>query len=242
MFDTTTRRAGLAALAAAIAVTIPTGVAHADTATGSISGHFTTSTGDPIANGFVSVLDADSWTSISGTQTDDSGAYSIPDLPPGDYIVQFDDPNGLTEYAPEASQLWNAGHVAVTAGTDTTVDEHALAAGTLAGTLLDADGNPAAGVSLNATNNVNYGYATTDDAGSWSMPVFADTGYMLSESLPKRPHPVRARPGQGHHRRHVRGGRRSDGHGERPDPADRHDPRPVHRHRRRSGGRGRGLG
>jgi hypothetical protein len=185
MFKTKARRAGLAALAAAVAVTIPTGIAHADGSIGSISGHFTSSTGDPIANGYVSALDPDSWNWIGGAQTDDSGAYSIPDLPAGDYLVQFNNPNGLVEYAPETSQSWQAGHFAVTAGQDTTVDERALAAGTLSGTLLDADGKPAPGIQIYASdNNGNWGFANTDDAGAWSTPVFADTGYTITETLP----------------------------------------------------------
>jgi hypothetical protein len=123
--------AALAAVAIPLAVAAP---AHADPTTGTISGTFTTSAGEPLAG--VHVVAVTAGGGYMGTvQTDDAGRYALPDLPAGEYLVQFivDGPgaSGWSQWAPRAHGMASAARFTVAPGGTTTVDDTAFPTGSL---------------------------------------------------------------------------------------------------------------
>jgi carboxypeptidase family protein len=142
--------------------------------TGALAGVLTTSAGKPLVGATVDVQGAGT---SSSTQTDGTGAYRLGSLPPGQYTLLFQIPGtGLTEYVPRRQTPAGAGSYRVTAGQTSTVDERALATGTLTGHFRDAAGKPVHAEVL--ARNVTTGSlidTTTDNAGGWTAAVFVGT-------------------------------------------------------------------
>ena len=82
--------------------------------------------------------------------TDADGFYSIGGLDPGNYRVQFTDPNGqwATEYFDNVPGWTGPTEVIVSGGLTTTVDASLAPAGHIAGTVRDPDGNPLQGIDI----------------------------------------------------------------------------------------------
>jgi len=182
MRTTRFRRVGMIAAVAAMTLIGVTAASGADATTGSITGTYVDAHGNPIANAFVSVFTPDE-NSVAAAFTDDTGTYTVDALPPGDYIVSFS--TALTQWAHGQTEPFEATVFSVTAGADTVVDETQLSTGTLTGTLTNADGSPAAGISVSAFGQ-DFGtnsFATTDDNGAWTMQVFAGDTYQVSFQL-----------------------------------------------------------
>jgi len=76
----------VAILAAAIGASAP---ALADGSTGSMSGQFVNADGVPLTDCSVQVIDPASWNTVGYAATDDFGDYTVSDIPPGSYVVQF---------------------------------------------------------------------------------------------------------------------------------------------------------
>ncbi|WP_433789392.1 carboxypeptidase-like regulatory domain-containing protein [Actinoplanes sp. CA-252034] len=131
--------AGVVALSLAAATPV-----HAETATGAISGTLTSADGIPMADVGVSVHTLGGPGAGEPTRTDDEGRYSIADLPPGTYRVQFwverDTNSSWHQWAHQATQAARASRFTVAAGQEVTVDETRFRTGSLALTLRDADG------------------------------------------------------------------------------------------------------
>src|SRR5262249_25122527 len=178
------RRTGVAAVAVVLALLGSAGAAAAEDVNGSISGVFSDSHGNPMSGVNVIVYTSNDETFVGIATTDDSGHYTVPDIAPGDYIVEFDGP--ITQYAHGQLQPFMANTFTVAAGADTTVDETALPLGTLAGTLTNPDGSPAAGVSVSAfsPNSGASGFAITDDSGQWTMSVLGGDAFEVNFNLP----------------------------------------------------------
>jgi len=140
-------------------------------ATGAISGRLTRG-GAPVAGYQVAIESADGPNSGFAI-TDADGRYRLEALP-GPYVVSFRGANnGLTQWAHQKIQFATADRFTVAPGADTIVDDELLATGTVAGHLLDADGNPAAAVGVEVFNDQNQLVDTTTDAhGDWQATVF----------------------------------------------------------------------
>lgn len=97
--------AGVAAVSAAVVAMAPAlaGSAAAVEPTGGISGHVTTSSGDPAA-GYTAVVYDDQGVEVSNADVDDEGDYLISDLAGGSYRVRF-----LPDHFPtfDLPEFWN---------------------------------------------------------------------------------------------------------------------------------------
>lgn len=178
------RRTGLAAVAVLLALVSTSGPAFADDTTGSVSGIFTDSHGNPITNGLIEVWTPGENDFVGFANTDDAGAYTVADIPPGDYIVDFAAGN-IDQWAHQKRDPFDATTFTVQAGATTTIDEEQLPTGTLTGTLTNADGSPAAGVSVEASS-VSDGdgrFSQTSDDGTWSIPVYSGDSYTVGFTL-----------------------------------------------------------
>jgi hypothetical protein len=175
------RRTGIAAIAVVLSLLGTAVAASAADATGSISGVFTDSHGNPIAGADVEIWLPDQEDFVTNTSTDDSGAYTV-DVPAGDYIVEFGS-GSFVQWAHQQLESFEATVFTVQAGAETTVDEAQLPTGTLSGTLTNADGTPAAGVNVIATGSSGFpSFANTDDSGHWAIQVPAGDSYDVSFS------------------------------------------------------------
>jgi protocatechuate 3,4-dioxygenase beta subunit len=148
-------------------------------ATGTLSGTLTDH-GQPVEGAFVSANAADG-TGVSGT-TGSDGAYQL-NLLPGTYAVQFQLPNGLTQYAHERIDPARADPITITAGAVTVDNEKVAPTGVVSGHLVDQAGNPVAGASVELSNDIQEALSTTDESGAYQMTAFTGT-YRLSFGTP----------------------------------------------------------
>ncbi len=116
--------------------------------TGSIVGRLTDG-GQPAAGVRVSAtaLESPAW---GNATTDDTGHYSLPDLPTGIYRVTFEAPGRQTQYASGTVAANDASTFLVRAGGQLTIDDELLPLGTITGTLRDGAGGAVAGVTVSA--------------------------------------------------------------------------------------------
>src|SRR5262245_33873872 len=180
MFRAHTRRLIVAAATLAIAAVLPASAAMADTTTGTISGHLLDGTA-PVPNVTVDVINPNVGFAGEGT-TDASGAFTINDIAPGSYIVQFSLPGGLTQYSHGKLAFFQADLITVTAGATTSVEETVVPHGSLGGTLTDSTGAPAANafVSVASTNTQAFLNTRTDATGHYLVPFVPAGSYTVS--------------------------------------------------------------
>ena len=143
----TTRRLASGVITVLVAVlSLPTAAAHAELATGTISGTLTSATGAPLADVRVGVQPAAGSTSVAVGLTDSEGRYTLPGLTPGSYKVKFwvhrNSTSEWTQWAYQATRPNRATTFRVTAGSEVVVDETRFATGSLALRLNDAAGQP----------------------------------------------------------------------------------------------------
>ncbi|WP_305789739.1 carboxypeptidase-like regulatory domain-containing protein [Symbioplanes lichenis] len=138
----------LAAAATAVALALAPGTAaHADPATGTISGTLTTAHGDPLpgVRVFARTLSGQSAGDYL-QRTDANGRYTIGGVPAGTYRVQFIvEDAGVPRWEQWAHQVTTASAAkkfTVAAGQQLVVDETRFALGSLALTFLDEAGEP----------------------------------------------------------------------------------------------------
>jgi hypothetical protein len=178
------RRVAIAAVAALTTAIGAADPAFADAANGSVSGQFVDSFGNPIAGASVQLVNTATSDLGGSTTVDASGHYSVADVPPGNYYVNFQF-SGLTMYSGNTADLGRAVGEDVTAGADTVVDEQALPTGTLKGTLTDEYGSPIAYASVSAASaTMGTVYTSTGAAGTWSATVFSAPDYLVAFYLP----------------------------------------------------------
>ncbi|GAA4963259.1 carboxypeptidase-like regulatory domain-containing protein [Actinoplanes utahensis] len=149
---------------------------------GIISGRVVNTSGHVLANARISAepLDRDNGTYLI-TETDASGAFTLPGLVPGQYRVGID-AGGWGEYAPGRRFTIEQGvQYQVREGRRTIVNSLVFAAGTISGKVTDAAGKPAAGVPVSAFDSVSrlwYEEFTAADGG-YALKVRPNTPYVL---------------------------------------------------------------
>jgi len=113
-------------------------------APGGISGTVTDANGAPLAGVAVTVIDDNGFPFNNQAVTDQNGQYLVDRLAAGAYVVRFDDPTGtyLDEIYDNVFSFDEATPVAVGASVVTGIDAALDAAGSISGTLLDANGAP----------------------------------------------------------------------------------------------------
>ena len=150
----------------------------------SVAGTVTDGSGTPVGGVRVNVNAVNPGPS-TGTQTQPDGTYRTSPLPPGDYKVQFGDPNtpALAHEFWNGKPSWNTGDTLTLASNDAPVhagvDAQLPAAATIQGTVTGAGGIPLGGVCVNANvpNTGGWDWA----AGTTTQP---DGTYMLTQLPP----------------------------------------------------------
>ena len=165
----------------------------------SISGTVTDDTGAP-AVGIAVVVSPNP--NVGGQVTDASGHYAVPNLFPGSYTVSFVPPAGsslLGETYDNASS-WSPTRITVGSVDVTGIDAVLERAASITGKVVDADGNPIAGVGVQlqgaafAYANVTTGADGTYTAaglrpGNWRISFNAPTGSPWVSSSTTTPAP-----------------------------------------------------
>jgi carboxypeptidase family protein len=146
--------------------------------TGTIAGHLTNA-GQPVSGAFISATSLDGAETHLATSADD-GSFLLTTFP-GSFIVSFQLPNGLTQYAHQKVDPSQADPIVVTAGEQTTLDESVIPTGTISGHLTAPDGSPVSGASVSVNSTFVFLNATTDDAGFYQVDTFPGT-YLVSFS------------------------------------------------------------
>ncbi|HEY0890098.1 MAG TPA: carboxypeptidase regulatory-like domain-containing protein [Nocardioides sp.] len=151
--------------AASTSKATPITVAHGATRTGialdlalggTIAGTIENAAGEPLASVSIPVwqrtANGTSWTIVDWGWTLDEGTYRVSGLPAGSYRVGFNYAGSgddyVSEYFDDQPSLDAADDLVVTAGVTTSADATLARAATLTGKVLDAQGEPLGGVSL----------------------------------------------------------------------------------------------
>ena len=167
-------RLSVAAVAGALAVTGLAVPAAAAVDRGTVQGTYTTDSGEPIANAYISVYSADQdW--LRDGYTDDNGRFTLRNVNAGGVKLQFQN-NGVMQWAHDAADIETATEFTVAANQTLTVNESQLPTGTIAGTLKETTGEPAAWASV-----VIQG---VDDSGFTSSTYTAEDGRYSLAVLP----------------------------------------------------------
>jgi hypothetical protein len=153
--------------------------------TGAIAGSIRNSTGGPLAGSTVAASATESPGGFFSTTTDKNGHYVLTGLPVSHYVVSFTIPGtSLLQYMYGKINYSDAHVIAVKAGQTTTVNDKAMATGTITGHLRTRSGAPVALASVSgSSSNGGYGFTTTDNSGAFSFAVFPGTyvvGFTLS--------------------------------------------------------------
>jgi hypothetical protein len=161
----------VAAAALLAGAVLPASAALADTTPGSITGHLLDATA-PVPNVVVDLIDPNG-NFVGEATTDGAGAFSIPDVAPGAYVVQFSLAGGLNQYYHDKFSFDSADRITVAAGATTSVEETVVPHGSLGGTLIDSSGAPVAAsfVSVASTAGTTFLFTTTDAAGHYLLPI-----------------------------------------------------------------------
>jgi 5-hydroxyisourate hydrolase-like protein (transthyretin family) len=178
-------------VAAGLLTLVAASPAHA--ATGTITGTLTDGNGDPVAGvqGNTYELVNGRWTIYNFVTTNASGTYTLGFMPTGAYRIGFDPrPQGFQqEFWDNAATVETATDVVVSADTTTTADFELAEAASVAGTITDSEGDPAAGVCVNAyvpgasgETSKPYWGSCTDVDGSYRVQGLDAGSYRLALS------------------------------------------------------------
>ena len=168
---------GLGALA-------PTSALAAVGQTFAISGTVTDDTGAPAVG---VVIGVSPWGGPGTGVTDESGHYSVPGLAPGSYAVTFTPPAGspLLGETYDDAVMWNPTRVTVASADVTGIDAALDRAASISGRVVDPDGNPLAGVSVQLQSVAfSYANATTGADGTYSARGLRPGDWRVSFSAP----------------------------------------------------------
>src|SRR5262249_34108897 len=124
------RLAAVLSLAAAIAAAAPAMPAYADDSTGTVTGHLLDGT-TPVSDVAVTLVLPTNG-DVATTTTDTAGAFTLADVPPGDYLVRFDLPGSTRDYYHHSNRYDEGTQtISVTGGAETTVEETIFAHGSV---------------------------------------------------------------------------------------------------------------
>ncbi|HEV7710412.1 MAG TPA: carboxypeptidase regulatory-like domain-containing protein [Asanoa sp.] len=142
-------------------------------AAGFLTGRLTDPTGAPLENSLVRIYRADDEYVADAVGTDSDGTFRVA-VPTGSYFVSFQPLEDLyqEQYVPGKVAPAAAQRFVVTEGQETTVNDSALAPGSLSGRVTRSDGTPARDIQLFATPFRGSGggeSATTDSNGEFSV-------------------------------------------------------------------------
>ncbi|MFK7848667.1 MAG: carboxypeptidase regulatory-like domain-containing protein [Rhodothermales bacterium] len=161
-----------------------------ETGEGSIAGQIIAEeTGEPIANAQIYAYNANNPFVSIWASTNDDGTYELPNLRTGEYYVQASATGFFSQYFDSVSNLEDARTVGITDGEVTSDINFALnRGGTISGTVVDAAGDPVAGVNIQAYTEEGrgddsgywYGWASTDAAGEYTISGLNDGDYIIS--------------------------------------------------------------
>jgi protocatechuate 3,4-dioxygenase beta subunit len=175
--------------------------------TGSIAGVVTDDAdGRPIAGAVVHAFGADSPFSYGLVETDDSGAFTVPNLRSGDYLVEVLSQDYLPEFYGDVTVYEEAERVTVTEPEQTAGIDFALTTGgSISGTVRNEQGGPVAGAYVSAllpdmfggagmdgvpegrlTPAAPGGWAITDEDGSYRMGGLATGEYRVQAQFSTR--------------------------------------------------------
>ena len=148
-----------------------------------LRGRVTASNGQPIPG--IGLIVRDNPAPQSFIQTDSDGRYSVTGVVPGSHVVCFDTGSGpyVSECFRNAPDEFGATPVLATAGKFTVANAVLSEGSSFTGTVTDKTGAPIPGVLVSAFTNGPagpYGYATTDEAGRWSMTGLRADSYVIS--------------------------------------------------------------
>ena len=162
---------------------------------GSIAGKVLTDEGsDAIIGAEVYVMSLDNPFVGGWTQADASGDYVVDGLFAGSYIVQAVAPGFVGELYDNTVRFDEATPVVVTEpGTTRNINFSLGVGATITGRVVDGDGNPVAGVMINAMLDTRgsgdsadfsrgFGYAVTDEDGQYIMSGIEGGSYLVSAS------------------------------------------------------------
>ncbi|MGE5828772.1 MAG: carboxypeptidase regulatory-like domain-containing protein, partial [Micromonosporaceae bacterium] len=179
MSRTVLRRLALAAVTLVTAlVGVTTIPAFADPGTGAIAGHLLDGT-TPLVSSQVTVFTPDfSW--VASGFTDDTGAFRIADLDPGQYKVAFLLPGFVTQYSSQKDSFEAADLYTVADGVDTVIEEQVAPHGSIGGRITTAAGagSPFANVLLYRDFDISA-QGTADADGNYLLPYVTAGSYRL---------------------------------------------------------------
>ena len=148
--------------------------------TGTITGRLT----DVAGNGVSAWVDAsgDNNGPRNGASTAPDGSFSFAVLP-GTYRIAFQY-GATTQYAYGTTDYSQATVFPVAVGQTVTVNDVKLVTGSVAGHVTNADGTPAANVTVQAQGDNNSGYGATDDLGAYRIDDLQTGSYRIVFQLP----------------------------------------------------------
>jgi hypothetical protein len=140
--------------------------------TGTITGRVTNQGAPASASVQLQTLSG-AFVAFGSTQLD--GTYRVVAFP-GTYVLQFRFSNGVIQYSHLKTDLASADHIVLEAGQTLVVDEQVLVPSVMRGTLVKADGTPAASMQVSVSDGQLRNYFTTTAAdGTWQVTVLAGT-------------------------------------------------------------------
>lgn len=170
------RRIVIAALTAVFsAMLLPAGAQSSDE-TGSISGTVK-SESDEVLSGICVQTYGDHYWSAT-VRTDDSGAYTVSDLPSDSYLVRFSDcgsePTYVTEWYDDRPDYDSADPVEVDEGEQVSgIDAELVVGGEIVGTVTDEAGEPLGGICVWADRDTDQEPVSEDGFGSDAVVAFS---------------------------------------------------------------------
>lgn len=169
--------------------TTRTGVNAALSAGTSISGRVTLPSGMAVDSMQYRVSAyGDDYTYVAGTQINGDGTYSVTDLPPGTYRLQFSAPEAsgvLSEWYSDKREYWAADGVTVTlTAPRTDVNAELSKASSFSGTVVSDSGGPVAGTTVTVHRRVGTswrygGSVQTDAQGAYALSGLTEGSFTI---------------------------------------------------------------
>lgn len=145
-------------------------------------------TGEPIAGAQVYAFSANNSFVSMRTETNDDGTYELPELRSGAYYVQAYAEGYFNQFYDGVLNIEHATTVAVIdQETASDINFAMNQGGTISGTVTGADGAPISGANIQVSalrergdyDGYFYGWAVTDDAGSYTVSGLGDGDYVV---------------------------------------------------------------
>ena len=157
-----------------------------------ISGTVTDAEGAGITGIVVTALEYDGdggWAVVADTTTKKNGTYTIKNLPPATYTVEFRDDDGtyVDEYYDDQRDIEDANDVPVAAGQSVSnIDAELEQTGFVSGTVTDEQGEPISNIFIDFYSLDEDGFpsgegfgGTTNDLGRYHVPFVAPGEYII---------------------------------------------------------------